>query len=324
MGTCQQKEVNAHHFDHASRVAEKPRAFYSQLLLNQEIENNRRQASPAIKVSHLGFHYPRWFHRKKKDFALQDLSFCLEEGRCLGILGANGSGKSTLLSCLGGSLIPTGGEIQWFGQQHLSVEIQRKIGFLPDAELPFPALPAGIFLEMTARAIGIPKKEVKQHCEDLLTEFGLMSAQKRPHGKFSKGMKRRLGLSVALLLNPTLLLLDEPLSGMDPIGVETIRRRLVRHKERGGTALVSTHQLEEIEDLLDRIMILDQGRIVGYGTVHEVLGKEGTWNIEIADIDEESIQNLLQPLLEKGATLHTFGPSRQALGRFLLHLHKEQ
>ncbi len=274
-------------------------------------------------MSHLRFRYPGRFRRWKSDFTLQDLCFGVERGRCIGLLGANGSGKSTLLACLAGTLTPTGGEIRWFGESQLSVELLRNFGILPDAELPFPALPTGLFLEMTARAIGIPKKEARVRCDALLLEYGLNEVIDRPHGKLSKGMKRRLGLTVCLLLDPSLLLLDEPLSGMDPIGVETVRNTLLRHKSKGGTAIIATHQLEEIEDLFDQIMILDQGQIVGIGTVNEILGKEGTWAFEIEGADKTSVLPLLQPLLDRGAKLKNFGPSRQALGRYLLNLGKE-
>ncbi len=323
MGACQQIKMDTHRFDHASRVAERPRAFYSQLLLSQEFQSKRIQKPQPIRVSNLRFRYPGRFLRRKSDFALQNLSFGIEEGCCLGLLGANGSGKSTLLACLAGTLAPTGGEIFWLGNKQLSLEIQRTFGILPEAELPFPTLPARHFLNMTAKAIGIPKKEAKARCEALLEEFGLKEAAGKPHGKLSKGMKRRLGLAVILLLDPSLLLLDEPLSGIDPIGVEAVRNTLIRHKEKGGTAIVSTHQLEELEDLFDQIMILDQGRIVGIGTVHEILGEEGTWAFEIEGVEEASVLPLLQPLLDSGARLRNFGPSRQALGRFLLNLGKE-
>jgi ABC-2 type transport system ATP-binding protein len=241
----------------------------------------------------------------------------------LGLLGANGSGKSTLLACLSGTLAPTSGEIQWLGNKKLNPSLQKKLGILPEAELPFPTFPAGAFLEMTARVVGIPKKEAKAKTQALLTQFGLEDAAKKPHGKFSKGMKRRLGLAVSLLLDPSILLLDEPLSGVDPIGVESVRDTLIQHKERGGTAIVSTHQLEELEDLFDQILILDQGRIVGIGTVNQVLGKENTWSFEIEGADDRQVLPLLQPLLDEGAILKNFGPSRKALGRFLMNISRE-
>ncbi len=290
--------------------------------MSKEKQSARSSAPPALRVRGLGFCYPRWPRRRKEDFALQDLSFEVPQGLSLGLLGANGSGKSTLLACLGGALIPTGGEIEWLGKKTLSLELQQEIGLLPEAELPFPWMSASSFLNMTARVIGIPKNEGKARTRALLQEFGLENAGRKPHGKLSKGMRRRLGLAVALLQEPSILLLDEPLSGMDPVGVEAVRGTLERHRKKGGTAVVSTHQLEELEDLFDRILVLDQGRIVGFGSIEEVLGREGAWTFELEGTEGDRVLPLLQPLLNEGVRLKSFGPSRQALGRFLLNLRK--
>ncbi|MDX1595270.1 MAG: ABC transporter ATP-binding protein [Gammaproteobacteria bacterium] len=200
---------------------------------------------------------------------LHEVSFEVGRHECVALLGHNGAGKTTLMKLLLGLTRPSGGRIRVEGRSPERLhgrEGGADIGFLPENVAFNTALTGREVLRFYARL----KRVDVATCDRLLDEVGLAGAARRRVATYSKGMRQRLGLAQALLGSPHLLLLDEPTTGLDPVLRETFYRRVLRHQEEGGCALISSHALTEIEARSDRVAILRQGRLVAFGTLAEL------------------------------------------------------
>ena len=209
--------------------------------------------------------------------ALGGVSLDVEPATVFGLLGQNGAGKTTLIKILLGMLAPTSGSAHLLGRPVGSVEARRDVGYLPeDHRLPeYHTGPS--LLDVYGGLQGLPRQERRRRAAELLERLGLAGREKLRIRVYSKGMKQRLGLAQALLHRPSVLFLDEPTDGVDPVGRKQIRDLLLAERARGVTIFINSHLLGEVEQLCDRVAILRKGRLAIVGTVAEVVGAKTSW-----------------------------------------------
>lgn len=220
------------------------------------------------KTFHIGF------FRKRVD-AVRGTSFSVKRGEIFGLLGPNGAGKTTTIKSILRLIFPTEGEIRIFGRSADDREATKRVGYMPENPYVYQYLKPLEFLDLCGRLVGLPKRERRDRSEEMIDKVGLRHAVDRPIGKFSKGMMQRIGLAQALLHDPELLVLDEPMSGLDPIGRKEVRDLLLEQRERGKTLLFTSHILSDVELLCDRVVIMQQGEITSEGQVHDLLESAG-------------------------------------------------
>ena len=220
------------------------------------------------KVFHIGFF-------RKRVEAVNGTSFKVKRGEIFGLLGPNGAGKTTTIKAILRLIFPTEGEIRIFGRSADDREAAKRVGYMPENPYVYQYLKPLEFLDLCGRLVGIPKTDRRARSEEMIDKVGLRHAMDRPIGKFSKGMMQRIGLAQALLHDPELLVLDEPMSGLDPIGRKEVRDLLIEQRERGKTLLFTSHILSDVELLCDRVVIMQQGEITSEGQVHDLLETAG-------------------------------------------------
>lgn len=203
--------------------------------------------------------------RYGKQNAVNDISFQLDGGEVVGLLGPNGAGKSTTMKCIVGLLRKTSGEITIGGHDHLSVEAKKLFSFIPETPYVYDLLTVQEHLQFIAQAYGV--KNWKDRGEELLEIYDLTDKANKLGRDLSKGMKQKVSICCALLPDPQLLFFDEPMIGLDPKAIKNTKRIFKELKEAGKTILVSTHLIDSVETIADRIMILKDGNILGNDTI---------------------------------------------------------
>jgi ABC-2 type transport system ATP-binding protein len=207
--------------------------------------------------------------------ALSDLSFSLAQGQTLGLIGANGAGKSTSIKLLMDFIRPTSGSIELFGVPPDAPQLRRRIGYLPEVA-NFPAnLTVLDLLRFTAATCGISPAVLRERGQELLTLLDLWEARKRALRTYSKGMQQRANFAIALINDPELLILDEPMSGLDPMGRKKIIDLIGRLKAEGKSILFCSHILEDVDRLVDRVLLLHKGKRLFFGAPAELIAEEG-------------------------------------------------
>jgi ABC-2 type transport system ATP-binding protein len=224
----------------------------------------------AIETIDLEKTYAVGFWRKKPRVALRPLNLTVAEGEVFGFLGPNGAGKTTTLKLLMGLVFPTGGSARILGKDINDPAIKAQIGFLPEQPYFYDYLTASELLEYYARLSGMEPKERGRKVEAMLGRVGLKDAARVQLRKFSKGMLQRVGLAQAVLHNPKVVFLDEPMSGLDPMGRREVRDLMEELKQQGKTVFFSTHILSDAEALCDRVAVIHQGELRGVGHVAEL------------------------------------------------------
>ncbi len=212
------------------------------------------------------------FFRKRVE-AVRGVSFEVSEGETFGVLGPNGAGKTTTIKSILRLITPDRGAISVFGSP-LSLESMRRIGYMPENPYVYQYLRPPEFLDLCGRLMGMPRALRDKRAGEMIELVGLAHAADRPIGRFSKGMTQRMGLAQALLHDPELLILDEPMSGLDPIGRKQVREIILAQRQAGKTLIFTSHVLSDVEMLCDRIAILNKGRVVARGTLDELLRRE--------------------------------------------------
>jgi ABC-2 type transport system ATP-binding protein len=211
---------------------------------------------------------------RKRVTAVRGVSFAVERGDIFGFLGPNGAGKTTTIKMLTGLIAPTGGSATIFGEAVPSPHAMRRVGFLPENPYIYPYLTPTEFVELCARLSGLSSRAARDRSRTVLDQVGILYAADRPVGRLSKGMLQRTGLAAALVADPELLILDEPMSGLDPVGRKEVRDLIVEERRRGRTIFFSTHILNDVETLCDRVTILRRGQVVVSGRLGELLNRE--------------------------------------------------
>ncbi|RIW17253.1 ABC transporter ATP-binding protein [Algoriphagus lacus] len=200
-----------------------------------------------------------------KQNAVDDISFQLEGGEVVGLLGPNGAGKSTTMKCIVGLLRKTSGEVTIGGYDHLSVEAKRFFSYIPETPYVYDLLTVKEHMQFIAQAYGVTEWQVK--AKELLELFELDDKQNKLGRDLSKGMRQKVSICCALLPDPQLLFFDEPMIGLDPKAIKNTKQVFKQLKEAGKTILVSTHLIDSVELIADRVMILKDGRIIGNDTI---------------------------------------------------------
>jgi ABC-2 type transport system ATP-binding protein len=224
----------------------------------------------AIETINLEKTYAVGFWRKTPRVALRPLNLAVAEGEVFGFLGPNGAGKTTTLKVLMGLVFPTGGTARILGKDINDSEIKAQIGFLPEQPYFYDYLTAKELLEYYAQLSGVEAKERDRKIDAMLERVGLKDAARVQLRKFSKGMLQRVGLAQAILHDPKVVFLDEPMSGLDPMGRREVRDLIEELKQQGKTVFFSTHILSDAEALCDRVAIIHQGELRGVGQVAEL------------------------------------------------------
>jgi ABC-2 type transport system ATP-binding protein len=226
---------------------------------------------PAVETFDLTKDYGVGFFRKRPRRALDSLNLRVETGEIFGLLGPNGAGKSTTLKLLLRLVFPTSGSARILGRPLDDVAMHARIGFLPENPYFYEYLTPQEFLTYAGELFGMGTAELKRRVGSLLDRLGLVESRSVPLRKFSKGMVQRVGIAQALINDPDLVILDEPMSGLDPIGRREVRDLILDLKRDGKTIFFSTHILSDAETLCDRVAILNRGRLQGCGELREIL-----------------------------------------------------
>lgn len=227
----------------------------------------------AIEILGLEKTYSVGFWRKQSKCALRPLRLAVEEGEVFGFLGPNGAGKTTTLKLLMGLMYPTAGSAKILGLEIGDPRMKAQIGFLPEQPYFYDYLTARELLNYYGRLSGVPAGELSRRIAFVLEQVGLAGAADTQLRKFSKGMLQRVGIAQAILHDPKVVFLDEPMSGLDPMGRREVRDLIVQLKQENKTIFFSTHILSDAEALCDRVAVLHQGELRGVGTVADLTAK---------------------------------------------------
>ena len=245
--------------------------------------------------------------------AVDHVSLAVRPGEVFGLLGPNGSGKSTTIKLLLGLLEPTAGECTIFGVPSGKVEARRDVGYLPEAPNFYRFLTGRELVMFYGRMCGLVGAALRERVDEMIALVGLAGAADRRVGTYSKGMLQRIGLAQALVHDPRLLILDEPTAGVDPVGSAEISELILALKARGKTVLITSHLLGQIEELCDRVAILDRGRLVAEGRVADLAGAQGRLSFETDALPPEEIAALRAWLESRGRKLEAVVPARRRL-----------
>jgi ABC-2 type transport system ATP-binding protein len=224
----------------------------------------------VIRVERLKKEFRQGFFMRRV-LAVKDISFQVERGDIFGFLGPNGAGKTTTIKMLTGLISPTAGRAELFGEEVPSRKARGRIGFLPENPYVYPYLTPAEFVVMCGRLSGLSSRAARDRARSVLEQLGIAYAADRPVRRLSKGMLQRTGLAAALVADPELLVLDEPMSGLDPVGRKEVRDLIVEERRRGRTIFFSTHILNDVETMCDRVAILRKGEVVVSGRIGELL-----------------------------------------------------
>lgn len=227
----------------------------------------------------------------KKVMALEQLNLSVKKGEIFGYIGPNGAGKTTTLKILMGLLFPTSGKVTIFGRDIQDIKVKEKIGFLPEGPYFYDYLTAGEFLLFYGKLFGYGKPYLAKKVDEMLTLVDLKQKKNTQLRHFSKGMLQRIGIAQALINDPELVVLDEPMSGLDPIGRARVRNIILQLQEQGKTILFSSHILSDVEMICNRIGIIIKGKLREVGTVNSLL-EENIKEIEIVAVNLNSEETL--------------------------------
>ena len=248
----------------------------------------------VVEIDNLTKEYQTGFFRKKTVRALDGLSLEVTSGQIFGFLGGNGAGKTTTIKILLGLLFPTSGSAKILGRNITDVDMHRQIGYCPENPYFYDYLTARELMLYFGEIFGIDKALRSSRAKELLAKVGLESkAWARQLRKFSKGMLQRVGLAQSLINDPEIVFLDEPMSGLDPIGRREIRELIAEIRTQGKTVFVSTHILSDIEALCDEVAILRRGKTAATGNLQTLLTSENErqgFEVTVANIDVSKLR----------------------------------
>lgn len=245
----------------------------------------------------------RDFWGRQKVRALKALDLEVRRGEIFGLLGPNGSGKSTTMKLLLGLLFPTSGQALVFGEDPSKVSIKERIGYLPEESYLYRFLSARETLEFYGRLFDMPASVRRERIDKLIDMVGLKWAERRQLKEYSKGMTRRIGLAQALINDPELIFLDEPTTGLDPLGIREMKDLILRLRSEGKTVLVTSHQLADLQDVADRIAILHQGELKEMGRVDALLKVRDETQIRARGLSESAKEEIRQVIQRHEAEL---------------------
>src|SRR5512140_1040185 len=254
----------------------------------------------AIRIENLRKTFRVGFIPKPREI-LKGITFSVREGETFGYLGPNGAGKTTTIKCLLDLIHPDAGTIEILGRPHSQPRSRQSLGFLPENPYFYEYLTAREFLGFTASLFGLGKKETGERIARLLKLVGLERAADLPLRKYSRGMLQRAGLAQALVNDPKLVVLDEPLGGLDPLGRKEIRDIIVRFKDEGKTVFFTSHILQDIEMICDRVAIIVGGRIVKEGGLRDLVSEKVLFTeVTVSGMPARAFEGLGESLSARG------------------------
>ncbi len=274
-------------------------------------------SEPAVAVTGVTKTFPVPFKRQSV-IAVRDLNLQVEAGQVYGLLGPNGSGKSTTLKIILGLVSPTRGKAEIFGRESKEVASREAVGFLPESPYFYKYLTGAETLRFYGKLCGLRGPKLVKRVDELLELVGLTNARDRRLGGYSKGMLQRIGLAQALVHEPRLVVLDEPTAGVDPVGSREIRDLILDLKRRGITVLLSSHLLDQVQEVCDRVGILADGILVRDGPVDELLAVENRTEVVFENGSDELGQQLETLIRAAGGRLVERRKSRKTLERLFL------
>jgi len=273
--------------------------------------------SYAVETIGLTKVFSDWWGRAKV-YAVDDLNLQIRYNEVFGLLGPNGSGKTTTLKMLLGLLHPTKGHSLVLGGDATNPKINARIGFLPEESYLYRFLNARETLDFYGQLFGLSREVRQMRIEALLEMVGLKAVASRPVGTYSKGMARRIGLAQALINDPDLLILDEPTTGLDPIGTRQIKDLILKLAERGKTILLCSHLLADVEDVCDRIAILYGGKVQAQGRVKDLLQQTDKRQIVMDAVSDAAVERIQHILHGEGVQFELSSPMEK-LETFFIH-----
>lgn len=268
---------------------------------------------PALSISKLSKSYPVGFLSRQRRAALSDLTLEVGRGEIFGYLGPNGSGKTTTIKTLMGLVFPDSGEATVLGRPLRDAAWRSRAGYLPEHPYFYDYLTPVEYLDYVGRLFGLAKNVRAERAASLLEQVGLTASRDVPVRRFSKGMAQRLGLAQALVNDPELVILDEPMSGLDPIGRRLVRDVILGLKKQGRTVFFSTHILPDAESLCDRVALLRGGRLLKAGRLDEILDRGDSHQLEVL-VSGGSLAGLAEGVRvgdRMGERAHVFVPEAQ-------------
>jgi ABC-2 type transport system ATP-binding protein len=279
--------------------------------------------TPAISIKNLTKEFSIPF-RAERLRAVRSLSLEVPAGEVYGLLGPNGSGKSTTMKILLGLVTPTAGSTEIFGISSRQVESREQVGFLPENPYFYKYLTGLETLLFFGKLCGYHGSELKDRAAELLKVVGLESAGDRRLGGYSKGMLQRIGLGQALIGNPKLLVLDEPTAGVDPAGSHQIRDLILQFKEQGITVLLCSHLLSQVQEICDRIGILNEGALLLEGRVNELVSAHNQTEMLFENATPEFLSEMERRAAECGVRVLDRRMPQHDLERFFLEVTKNK
>jgi ABC-2 type transport system ATP-binding protein len=263
------------------------------------VHPDRAPADALIEVRDLKKTFKTGLLKRRAVEAVKGVSFTVGRGEIVGFLGPNGSGKTTTIKMLLGLIFATGGEAFLFGERVPSRVARGRLGFLPENPYVYPHLTPREFVEMSARLSGAGGRWLRKRAEAVLDKTGVLYAADRQVRQLSKGMLQRSALAAALVADPEMLVLDEPMSGLDPVGRKEVRELILAERDAGRTIFFSTHILGDVEALCDTVTILREGRVVVSGAIRQLLHGE----VLRTDVTVAGASDVLAELEGEGMTV---------------------
>jgi ABC-2 type transport system ATP-binding protein len=276
------------------------------------LANNGYMLGAAIEIENLTKQYPFGFLHLKKKTSLEGLTMQVQAGEVFGFLGPNGAGKSTTIKLLMGIIFPTAGTARILGKPISDISMHHDIGYLPEQPYFYDYLTAAEVLDYFARFHGLAETDRRERVQRLLKKVGLDTAKSIQLRKYSKGMLQRVGLAQAILHDPQVVVLDEPMSGLDPVGRREVRDIILELKSAGRTVLFSTHILSDAEMLCDRVGVIVGGKLRGVGTPGEIVGVQSRG------------MEILFEIVGGGAKQSLLGRATQTGDRYRIQLQDDQ
>jgi ABC-2 type transport system ATP-binding protein len=247
----------------------------------------------VLSIENLRKSYPIGFLHRRRRLVLDDLSLAVERGEVFGYLGPNGSGKTTTLKVLMGLVFADSGRLSILGRPLEDSSWRARVGYLPENPYFYDYLTAREYLDYAGRLFDLTPETRRTRTEELLKRVGLRKAADLAVRRFSKGMLQRLGIAQALVNDPELVFLDEPMSGLDPIGRHLVRNLILELKRAGKTVFFSTHILPDAETLCDRVALIRAGRLVDVGRLDQILKLDVTHvDVLVSGLDEAAVRAL--------------------------------
>ena len=251
----------------------------------------------AIEISGLTKEYRVGFLRTGTKRALNSLNLQVERGEVFGLLGPNGAGKTTTLKVLFRLVFPTSGTARILGRELTDTSMHQRVGYLPENPYFYEHLSPEELLHYSGRLFGLGRDELRRRIDQLLDRVGLSASRHVPLRRFSKGMVQRAGIAQALINNPDVVFLDEPMSGLDPLGRREVRDLVLQLREEGKTVFFSTHILSDAEALCDRVAILNGGQLQGCGELRQILSLGASLTELTLDNPPSGVLEELKPLV---------------------------